>query len=121
MAVKRVKKVPIFWHVIHTHKHGVDVYLVQSRSWPNLERVKKLLDIDYDPERDYLDIDMAGGILVLSGKGRTQRALEKLHDIFSNMVEDGRVKWSSAAERERALKVFAESSAALSAELGSEK
>lgn len=46
-------------------------------------------------------------------KSPMRRALEKLHDLFSEMVEDGRVRWADKNERRRALAAFNRSNRAL--------
>jgi hypothetical protein len=85
---------------------------------PDEDRVIKLLGIDFEKDREHIDINQAGDVFVLSGKTKVQKALERLHDVFSDVVEDGRVKWRDMGHRRQALRAFTESSVALAAEEG---
>lgn len=51
----KVKELSIY-DVTYTHRHGVDHYIIMLDHMPSKEEVCELLELDFEPEREFLEV-----------------------------------------------------------------
>lgn len=56
------KKQKKLWLVTHTHRFGHSTYLVRAHRCPSLKRLIKVLEIDFEPDREdeALEVELMG-------------------------------------------------------------